>query len=190
MQKVYFITHPEVLIAPDVPVTQWSLSEKGRERMTAFLQQAFVPSLTAIYSSEETKAIEAAAILAASIDIKIEKLSALGENDRTATGFLQKEQFEAAADQFFAHPENSFQGWERACDAQQRIINAVEHIIQKSAEKNIAIVAHGAVGTLYKCHLKNIAISRSEDQPSQGHYYCFDVKHRQLEHDWLPISAN
>ncbi len=190
MQKVYFITPPEVLIAPDIPVTQWSLSEKGRERMTAFLQQAFTPSLTAIYSSEETKAIEAAEILAAANNIKVEKLSNLGENDRTATGFLQKEQFEAAADQFFAHPENSFQGWERACDAQQRIIKAVEHIIQKSAGKNIAIVAHGAVGTLYKCHLKNIAISRSEDQPSQGHYYCFDVKHRQLEHDWLPISAS
>ena len=33
MSLVYFITHPDVVIDPDVPVPQWPLSAQGKERM-------------------------------------------------------------------------------------------------------------------------------------------------------------
>ncbi|MFZ0710516.1 MAG: hypothetical protein WAM53_10790, partial [Terrimicrobiaceae bacterium] len=35
----YFITHPNVAMSKDVPVTRWPLSELGRARMTNCLKQ-------------------------------------------------------------------------------------------------------------------------------------------------------
>lgn len=34
----------------------------------------------------------------------------LGENDRSATGYLAKEEFEETSDAFFAHPQESVRG--------------------------------------------------------------------------------
>jgi hypothetical protein len=42
MRWVYFITHPDVVINPEVPVPQWSLSERGKERMKALLAKPFI----------------------------------------------------------------------------------------------------------------------------------------------------
>lgn len=41
----------------------------------------------------------------------------LGENDRSATGYLPHEEFEAAANAFFEQPDASFCGWETAVEA-------------------------------------------------------------------------
>lgn len=182
MPTVYFITHPEVTVDPATPVPQWGLSEAGRQRMQAFVDGPALPRLAAVYCSEERKAVEAARLLAGR-----EGLAALGENDRSATGFLPKERFEAAADAFFAAPELSFRGWERAADAQRRIVAAVERVLREAPAGDVAIVSHGAVGTLYKCHLKGMRITRREDQPSQGHCYAFDRGSGRLLHDWQAL---
>jgi broad specificity phosphatase PhoE len=91
------------------------------------------------------------------LGIGFEVMAELGENDRSATGFLPPEEFERVADQFFANPETSIRGWERAIDAQTRIVRAVERIESKGPT---AIVSHGAVGTLLYCHLAGKPIDR------------------------------
>ena len=45
MKIVYFITHPEVMIDPKVPVPHWPLSERGLVRMRRLLQQPWVAKL-------------------------------------------------------------------------------------------------------------------------------------------------
>lgn len=107
---------------------RWPLSELGRQRMRAGLLQPWVRELTSIYCSTEQKAIDGAAILAEHLSIGLDQISELGENDRSATGFLPPEEFERVADQFFAAPAVSVRGWERAIDAQSRIVHAVERI--------------------------------------------------------------
>lgn len=42
MPLVYFITHPEVVIDPGVPVPQWPLSETGRRRMRSPVTKPWV----------------------------------------------------------------------------------------------------------------------------------------------------
>ena len=72
----------------------------------------------------------------------------LGENDRSATGFLAKDEFEATVDAFFAHPLQSIRGWEPAAAAQARIVRAVELVVSQTLERvDIAIVGHGGTGT-------------------------------------------
>ncbi len=113
-----------------------------------------------------------------------------GENDRSSTGFLPPEQFEAAADEFFAHPAQSWNGWETADDAQARIVEAVGHVlIDHQEDRPILFVGHGAVGTLLKCRIAGRAISRTEDQPAGGgNLFAFRLGERKLLCDWTPVE--
>ena len=185
-----YITHPQVKIDPQVPVPKWGLSDIGVERARKAASSEWAKRLTRIVSSDETKAIETAEILAAAAGVKIEIVHGMHENDRTATGFLPPDKFEEAANWFFAHPQESFRGWERAADAQARIVSAVEAILA-SHDQNapIAFVGHGGVGTLLKCHLKGKPIARDGDQPGGGgNLYAFGLADRRLSCDWTPIE--
>ena len=118
-------------------------------------------------------------------------MAELCENDRSATGYLSRAEFEATADLFFAHPEESVRGWERAVGAQLRIVNAVGRVVAEvSGHGDVAIVSHDGVGALLLCHLKKVPISRAEDQPGSGEgcVYSFDLGTRELLSGWRPIE--
>jgi broad specificity phosphatase PhoE len=192
MTIVHFITHPEVSIDAAVPVPDWPLSPVGSRRMQAAMRQPWLAAVRSVFCSAERKAMDAAAIVANHLGLRRIVVEALGENDRSATGYLPKSEFEAVADAFFAQPDDSVRGWERARDAQRRIVDAVERAISMSvADGDIAIVSHGGVGTLFLCHLKGVAISRSEDQPGEGggNFFSFDAADRHLLSEWRPIEA-
>jgi broad specificity phosphatase PhoE len=189
---IYFITHPDVVIDASIPVPQWPLSERGRSRMRSLLSQAWMPQIESIYCSTERKAIDGAPILSNATGIPFLEVAALGENDRSATGFLPKAEFEATVDAFFARPRESIRGWERAVTAQARIVAALEHIVCTAPGSGpIVVVSHGGVGTLLLCHLKRSSITRQEDQPgsSGGHYFLFQEPEGTLVHGWTPIDA-
>jgi len=191
MTCVYFITHPDVTIEPEIPVTEWGLSPLGRTRMRALLGQPWVPKLGAVWCSTERKAIEAAEMIANAIGTSPRQLRELGENDRSSTGYLPKTEFDATADAFFANPNRSVRGWETAADAQARIVAAVTTMLTGTqAGRDIAVVSHGAVGALLLCQLKNCPISRAEDQPpgGGGNYFSFDVTIKSLRHGWRPVE--
>jgi broad specificity phosphatase PhoE len=192
MTTVFFITHPDVTIDPAVPVPDWPLSARGRARMNRALALPFVASVGGVWSSKERKAVDGAAILGAHLHLTVRSLAALGENDRSATGYLPSAEFEAVADQFFAHPEQSVRGWERALDAQQRIVAAVNEVIDASRadQGTIAIVSHGGVGALLLCHLLGQPIGRVYDQPASngGNMFSFEAGTRRLVHGWQPID--
>ncbi len=136
--------------------------------------------------------MDAAAILAGHLGLRPVIIAQLGENDRSATGYLPRAEFEAVADAFFACPDHSVRGWERALDAQCRIVAAVEQAIAMApAGGDIAIVAHGGVGALLRCHLLGVAISRAEDQPGDGggHVFTFDAATRRVLSGWRRIEA-
>ena len=191
MRLVYFITHPEVVIDPGVPVPKWPLSHQGRERMKKLLVQPWIDSISAVYCSTEQKAIDGAEILAGHLSIGYGMDEGLGEIDRSATGYLPQQEHAATAELFFSRPERSIRGWETACDAQRRIAAAVEEVIEGDKGKgNIAIVSHGGVGTLHLCQLKGCPISWEERQPggSGGNYYCFEAQSKTLVHGWRSID--
>ncbi|MDQ0318651.1 broad specificity phosphatase PhoE [Pararhizobium capsulatum DSM 1112] len=182
-----YITHPQVRIDPTVPVPRWGLSELGTARATDTAGGDWVRRIGRFLSSDETKAEETAAILAAGR--KVEILARSGENDRSATGFLLPDAFEAAADWFFAHPTESFRGWERAADAQARIVSAVSGVLDAhNPEVPIVFVGHGGVGTLLKCHLAGVPIARHDQPAGGGNLFAFSLADRCLACDWTPME--
>lgn len=187
MSIVFFISHPEVLVDPDKPIPEWSLSPQGERRMQAFVQLPLLANIVCVYSSAERKAREAASFLVQARGVPLHVRVELGENDRTSTGYLAKDDFEKAADAFFAHPEVSYRGWETAQQAQRRIVSAFSSALDDAPPGDLAIVSHGAVGTLLKCFLSSRPISRREDQPRQGNYYTVDRNTRRPTSDWIAL---
>jgi broad specificity phosphatase PhoE len=183
---VFFITHPDVAIDPTVPVPDWPLNGRGQARMRAMTDHAWTKAVRHIFASSEQKARDAAQLLAEVLGLDgYTVIDGLGENDRSATGYLGKEEFEATADAFFARPQESVRGWERAADAQVRIIRAVEQaLLQAPVHETIAIVGHGGTGTLLYCHLAGLPIDRRCDQPATngGNWFAFDRSTRKLLH--------
>lgn len=189
VRTFYFITHPDVVIDPSVPITEWPLSPRGRERMTRCCERPWVTGLAALYASAERKALDGAEILSAATGLPVRVRADLGENDRSATGYLPSIEFEATADRFFAQPEASVRGWARAVDEQRRVLAAVEAVISETAG-DVAVVSHGAVGALLLAHLLGHPISRGFDQPGTGGGNCFafDTASRQVIHGWQAIG--
>ncbi len=151
------------------------------------LRRPWVAGRGEVWCSRERKAIETAALIAKAGGTLPRQLTTLGENDRSATGYLPKAEFEATADAFFAAPNERIRGWETAANAQQRILAAVASILAASTtDCDIAIVFRGAVGALLLCHLKQRPITRTEDQPgaSGGNYFCFEPTPYSLRHGW------
>ncbi|TWF53019.1 histidine phosphatase family protein [Neorhizobium alkalisoli] len=190
MTFALYITHPQVKIDPEIEVPLWGLSEVGRKRTEEAVALGWPKEIGRFISSEETKAIETAEILAEAAGISIEIADDMHENDRSATGFLPPPEFEKAADWFFANPNDSFKGWERAADAQIRIVAAVEKILaDHDPTVPIAFIGHGGVGTLLKCHLSGTPISRDRDQPGGGgNLFRFTLADRRISCDWTPIE--
>lgn len=189
MSYVYFISHPEVVIDRAVPVTDWRLSDKGLARLEKMLEQPWLKNITAVFSSNENKSIIAAERIGKHLQLDVQKIEGLGEMDRSATGMLEPAEFETVVNEAFANPEQSIRGWERLVDAQTRIVKAVDQAMAVSAGSgDIVIVSHGGVGTLLICKLKNIPITRTEDQQGQGHYFKFNVTTKELVHTWQKID--
>ncbi len=165
---IRYLTHPDVAVDPAIPPSEWSLNDAGRSRMQALAATGWPHGTAHIVASAEPKAAEAAAILAAPLGLVPEIRPGMHENDRSATGYLPGPEFEATADAFFADPHSSIRGWERAIDAQARIVAEVADLAANGPPGDMLILGHGAVGTLLICHLARIQISRAHDQPATG----------------------
>ncbi len=188
MPHILIITHPEVSIDPSIAITDWGLSEVGRKRAAEFASSEVMSSVTRIWTSDERKARETGEILAAPRSLTVNTHLGLGENDRTATGYLPREDFEVAADAFFAQPEISYRGWETAAEAQIRIHRTVTEIIQIHDAGDLAIVTHGAVGTLFWCACSDRSIDRKFDQPAQGHFWQADLATLKPYSGWISLT--
>ncbi len=184
---VRYLTHPQVAIDPAIPIPRWSLSETGRARVAALTASGALTGTGAVVSSDETKALETARPLAESIACPLQIGADLHENDRSATGFLPPDEFEATADRFFAEPDTSIRGWETARAAQARILSRVGGYLDRHCAAgggDLLLVGHGAVGTLLYCALANVPIDRRHDQGATGggNWFAFDI------HDRRPLS--
>ena len=187
MACLIFVSHPAVVIDPHRPVPDWGLSAAGRAVAATLAGRDIVQRATHIWSSAERKAQDTAAILADRLGLPVSTRVDLGENDRSATGFLPPADFEAAADAFFAAPDQSYRGWETARAAQARIVEATRTIVAQHGAGDVIIVSHGGVGTLLWCHLAGVPIDRRHDQPGQGCYWIADLPALAVRGPWQQI---
>ena len=188
---LYFITHPDVVIDPAVPITEWPLSPRGRTRMAALASAPWIWGLSALYCSTERKARDGAAMLSSMTGLASVERMDLGENDRSSTGYLPPSDFQATAAAFFAEPEVSIRGWARAVDEQARIVAALDAVVAEACG-SVAVVSHGAVGALALAHFLGQPSSRALDQPGAtgGNYFALSIPRRQVLYGWRPVDPS
>lgn len=191
MTSLIFITHPEVVIDPKQPIPEWPLNPIGRARMERFAGLIENRDVSAVYASTERKAMDGAAIVAERLGMSYATDHDLGENDRSSTGFIAPPEFWEVVREFFGRPHESIRGWERAIDAQTRIVSAVSRIAREDETSgDIVIVSHGGVGCLLTAHLQKVEIGQ-ESRPSHPGGGCFIVVDREaftLKKDWRTIE--
>ncbi len=189
MTVIYYLSHPEVTIDPAIPVPDWGLSARGRERVLAVRDAAWLSSCRRIVTSAEQKAVETAELIAEATAAEIAVRPAMHENDRSATGFLVPAEFEEVANAFFARPEESVRGWERAIDAQARIAGELEAVLEDhDPASSLLLVGHGGVGTLLYCRHAGLAIDRRHDQPRGGSVFALDAESLAPRFAWRPME--
>jgi broad specificity phosphatase PhoE len=191
MSSLIFMTHPEVRIDPDQPVPEWPLNAIGRGRMEHFAGLLTDRNVSAVYASAERKAMDGAAIVAERLGLPFRTEESLGENDRSSTGYIAPPEFWEVVRAFFGRPHESIRGWERAIDAQTRIVTTVSRIARADETSgDIVIVSHGGVGCLLTAHLQKVEIGQ-ESRPSHPGGGCFIVIDREsftLQQDWRAIE--
>ena len=156
MPVLILVKHALPQIDPTVPANQWRLSEEGQHFSQGLAQKLTQYELDLIVSSVEPKAIETAYIVATTLEKRVEVVEGLHEHDRDNVGFLEKKKFEASVAQFFNQPDLLTFGNETANQAHHRFSRAVMGIIEKYPDKNIALVTHGTVLTLFVSRLVGI----------------------------------
>ncbi|MEM8653866.1 MAG: histidine phosphatase family protein [Pseudomonadota bacterium] len=188
---VRYLSHPEVVIDPATPIPDWSLSDVGVARVQRLAASGALAGTRRVISSAERKAIETASPLAQALGCELEVRQMMHENDRSATGFLPPEVFEAVADQFFAAPDDSLRGWETARAAQTRIVAEMRACLASDSQGDVLCVGHGGVGTLLFCHLSGYPISRKHDQGPGGGGCYFELAAPEgvPKAGWQPLEA-
>lgn len=181
-----YVTHPEVAIDPAVPVPDWGLSPVGAERVAAAAGR-LPEGPVHVVTSAERKALETAWPFGARAGVPVEVRAAMHENDRSATGYLPPDRFEEARLAFFGAPELSFRGWERAVDAQARILAEVRAVLAEQAAP-VIFCGHGGVGALLLAGLQGAPTSLDWDRGGGGHWFSFDAVSEEVLSDWQPIE--
>jgi broad specificity phosphatase PhoE len=191
MDRIVFVTHPEVVIDPEVPVPRWKLSEVGRARMARFARDLAGRGVTAVWSSDERKATDGAEVLSSALGVPHRVDAALGENDRSSTGYLAGQEFWDVVELFFSEPDESVRGWETARAAQTRIVDAMRRVAQTEPSRGlVVVVSHGGVGRLLTAHLQGVAIGRESrpEHPGGGCWIEIDRDALRLVEGWRSIA--
>ncbi len=169
MKNLILVKHSLPKIVSAIPAREWRLSKSGQVRCEALAEklESYVPDV--IISSVEPKAIETAEIIAGQLNKPLSTFEGLHEHDRTGVDFLDQESFETKVNDFFVHPDRLVLGKETANQAVERFSKALASVEVEHPNKNIVIVAHGTVITLFVekfNDLEAFSFWRSLDLPS------------------------
>jgi broad specificity phosphatase PhoE len=145
MRKLILIKHARPLVDPSKSSELWQLSDEGREQAKALAAKIAPHAPAIVVSSDEPKAIETAAILAEELNVQTESAADLHEHDRSNVPHMRSGEFISHVELFFRRPGERVLGRETATEALGRFENAIDDVLAKHTEGNIAIVSHGTV---------------------------------------------
>jgi broad specificity phosphatase PhoE len=149
MRKLILIKHASPLVIPGTPPEKWKLSDKGRETCSGLADALRAHDPKMIVSSEEPKAIETAQLAAARLRVPVDSAPALHEHDRSNVPHMRSGEFISHVELMFRKPAERVLGRESANEALARFESAVNDVLTKHSDGNIAIVSHGTVIALF-----------------------------------------
>ena len=153
--SLYFLRHAETKVNLSTPAREWSITKDGVLLTKELAASEKISEIDGIIHSSEGKAKQTAEAFAGDLDVQMYQLSGLDELARNHEGKLNDEEYVSRVHRIFTDQEKSVPGWESAASALKRFENAVRKVDIMFHRKNVLIVTHGIVLTLYFCQLKN-----------------------------------
>ena len=153
--SLYFLRHAETKVVLSRPAREWSITKEGASLAKELASSEKFSEINGIIHSSEGKAKQTAEAFGEGLDVQMYQLSGLDELARSHEGKLNDEEYRERIHQTFSDPERSLPGWESALSALKRFEGAVRKVDIMFHRKNVLIVTHGIVLTLYFCKLKN-----------------------------------
>jgi len=186
MTRLIYITHPETIINPQVPIRQWQISKNGKKQINHLLQLSFWKDMDVMYSSNEGKALHTAQEIENHC-VHVKFPMPFGNEDLSEVEriFLRKKEYENTLKAFYSHPDKSSSGWETANDAAERTIRVISQIMEENSDKTVAIIGHGIVGALLVCFLKKKAPTEQEIQKKLGSLIHIDWDNKKVLSEWI-----
>lgn len=142
------------------------LAEAGLAQAQHLARYLTDESIDAVYASPLRRAFQTAEPLAAAKGLPITVIDAVAEWDRTSSEYVPVEELKAANDprwQAMMRGEWSVHD-ETPEEFSQRVVDAVEAIIDAHPGQRVAVVCHGGVVNSYLSHILGLPIS-------QGFFY-------------------
>jgi len=156
--RLILVRHSLPDIDPAVPASQWHLSAEGRLRCRTLADRlaayAYAPDV--VLSSVEPKAVETAQIAARQLGLPCEAVEGLHEHDRSNVVGLDRARFHDAVARLFAQPQELVFGSETAEQARLRFAAAVDGVLRRYPDANVALVTHGTVLSLFVAHAAGV----------------------------------
>ena len=149
MPHLILIRHSNSKLDPDIPPYEWGLTDQGRQRCIPLAEQVRPYTPDVVVTSDEPKAIQTGQIVAEILDFPCQLAAGLHEHQLEGGPLMSGDQFRATVATLFARPADLIFGLETANEALNRFSRAVESILAKYPEQNIAIVSHGTVLSLF-----------------------------------------
>jgi broad specificity phosphatase PhoE len=149
MARLILIKHAAPLVTPGVLPHLWALSEAGKASCNALADRLVGYSPGRIFHSEELKAEQTAAIISQSLQIPAMPADGINEHDRSNVPHLRSAEFISMVELFFRKPDQLVLGRETAAQALDRFSKAIDRIISRHPQENLAVVSHGTVIALF-----------------------------------------
>lgn len=152
MSRLFLVRHAKPRIDPARHHSEWELDPAGEPQLKKLAMLPHWSEAYRIVSSKEPKALRTAEYIAGLHRLPPpETLADLGE--------LHKGSFVANHDEamaaLFRHPDKPVgEGWETASAALARFSGAIAALVQDARGRDLIVVSHGTVLSLYLSHLQ------------------------------------
>lgn len=147
--KLILIRHSQTSSTKDCPISLWGLSQEGIKKACPLANQAAIKALDVLYSSNQTKAIETALLLAKPNQIPIKTDPDLTEiSSFTKKYFEGGEEYRRNVDEFYAGKIKRIAGGESIKEALTRFNLAVGKKVKietRLGNDLVGIVSHGNI---------------------------------------------
>ena len=148
-RKLILIKHARPHVVENVASREWRLSDEGRRACIPLADAVGALEPVVIVTSDEPKAQETGRLVAEAVGKPIETAPGLHEHDRGNVPMMRSGEFLSALAMFFKHPDRRVLGRETAHEAAGRFDRAIESLLSKHPEGNVAVVTHGTVLAMF-----------------------------------------
>lgn len=142
------VKHGKPAIVPEVPRSQWSLSDEGRRAAASLAQKLVRFEPSALFASPEIKAHDSAQAMGEVLGLTVRTDEDLAEHRADHNPFVSPSEIEALIERALRDPDNLVMGEETGAAARARFAAAMSRVAA-AGEGTKVVVAHGRIISLW-----------------------------------------